>query len=190
MSAQIGRKQCSNLNSLTTDRNMAGSGHKKRENDWKDSLFSRFDNILFLFTFPLYTITETSGFSLIDRDSFSAYNEIRSREKTEKTGGHPMKYTLYRSFGNLDNDVRKHELAAVEYAPDIYAATDALVRAVADDLAGMPEYAGCETTSFAPEPVQPYRKVKRYSYVMTGQVIPPNAPENILIEYGVVEGNE
>ena len=60
-----------------------------------------------------------------------------------------MKYTLYRSFGNLDNDVRKHELAAVEYAPDIYAATDALVRAVADDLAGMPEYAGCETTSFA-----------------------------------------
>ena len=101
-----------------------------------------------------------------------------------------MKYTLYRSFGNLDNDVRKHELAAVEYAPDIYAATDALVRAVADDLAGMPEYAGCETTSFAPEPVQHYRKVKRYSYVMTGQVIPPNAPENILIEYGVVEGNE
>ena len=101
-----------------------------------------------------------------------------------------MKYTLYRSFGNLDNDVRKHELAAVEYAPNIYAATDALVRAVADDLAGMPEYAGCETTSFAPEPVQPYRKVKRYSYVMTGQVIPPNAPENILIEYGVVEGNE
>ena len=104
MSAHIGRKQCSNLNSLTTDRNMAGSGHKKR-------------------------------------DSFSTYNEIRSREKTEKTGGHPMKYTLYRSFGNLDNDVRKHELAAVEYAPDIYAATDALVRAVADDLAGMPEYA-------------------------------------------------
>ena len=101
-----------------------------------------------------------------------------------------MKYTLYRSFGNLDNDVRKHELAAVEYAPDIYAATDALVRAVADDLAGMPEYAGCETTSFAPEPVQPCRKVKRYSYVMTGQVIPQNAPENILIEYGVVEGNE
>ena len=62
MSAQIGRKQCSNLNSLTTDRNMAGSGHKKRENDWKDSLFSRFDNILFLFTFPLYTITETPDF--------------------------------------------------------------------------------------------------------------------------------
>ena len=189
---------------------MAGSGHKKRENDWKDSLFflsalyyhgnQRLlrESILLPDSYPFYPkgkFTSDSGkqkatFSLIDRDSFSAYNEIRSREKTEKTGGHPMKYTLYRSFGNLDNDVRKHELATVEYAPDIYAATDALVRAVADDLAGMPEYAGCETTSFAPEPVQPYRKVKRYSYVMTGQVIPPNAPENILIEYGVVEGNE
>ena len=101
-----------------------------------------------------------------------------------------MKYTLYRSFGNLDNEVRKHELVAVEYGPDIYAVTDDLVRDVADDLAGMPEYAKCETTTFAPELVQPYRKVKRYGYIMTGQVIPPNAPENILIEYGIIEENE
>lgn len=101
-----------------------------------------------------------------------------------------MKYILYRSFGNLDDDIKKHELAAVEYAPSIHEATDALVRAVADDLAGMPEYAGCETTAFAPEPVQPFRRVKRYGYVMTGQVIPPNAPENILIEYGVIETSE
>lgn len=100
-----------------------------------------------------------------------------------------MKYTLYRSFGNLDNEVRKHELAAVEYGPDIHTVTNDLVRDVADDLAGMPEYAGCETTAFAPEPVQPFRKVKRYGYVMTGQVVPPNAPENILIEYGVIESD-
>lgn len=26
-----------------------------------------------------------------------------------------MKYLLYRSFGNLDMDVKKHELVAVEY---------------------------------------------------------------------------
>ena len=101
-----------------------------------------------------------------------------------------MKYILYRSFGNIDNDIRKHELAAVEYAPNIYEATDSLVRAVADDLAGIAEYVGFETTAFAPEPVQPFRKVKRYSYVITGQVIPPNASENILIEYGVIEDNE
>ena len=51
-----------------------------------------------------------------------------------------MKYTLYRSFGNLDNDVRKHELIAVEYGPDINAVTNDLVRDVTDDLAEMPEY--------------------------------------------------
>ena len=26
-----------------------------------------------------------------------------------------MKYLLYRSFGNLEKDVKKHELVAVEY---------------------------------------------------------------------------
>lgn len=101
-----------------------------------------------------------------------------------------MKYILYRFSGNLDNAVRKHELAAVEYAPDIHKATNALVRAVSDDLAGIPEFAGCETTAFAPEPIQSFRKVKRYDYVMMGQIIPPNAPKNILIEYGVIEENE
>lgn len=101
-----------------------------------------------------------------------------------------MKYILYRSFGNLDNDIKKHELTAVEYAPNIHEATDALVRTVANDLARMRKYAGCETTAFAPDPVQPFRRVKRHSYVMTGQVIPPNAPKNILIEYRVVEKNE
>lgn len=67
-----------------------------------------------------------------------------------------MKYILYRSFGKLDNDIKKHELATVEYASNIHEATDALVRAVANDLAEMQEYAGCETTAFAPEPVQPF----------------------------------
>ena len=50
-----------------------------------------------------------------------------------------MKYVLYRSFGSIDKDVRKHELVAVEYGKDIYEVTDALIKAAADDLAGMPE---------------------------------------------------
>ena len=29
-----------------------------------------------------------------------------------------MKYLLYRSFGNLEKDVKKHELVAVEYGKD------------------------------------------------------------------------
>lgn len=51
-----------------------------------------------------------------------------------------MKYKLYRSFGNLDKDVKKHELVGVEFGKDIDEVADALIRAVADDLAGMPEY--------------------------------------------------
>ena len=35
-----------------------------------------------------------------------------------------MKYLLYRSFGELDKDVKKHELVAVEYGKDIYDVTD------------------------------------------------------------------
>ena len=65
-----------------------------------------------------------------------------------------MKYTLYRSLGSLDKDVQKHELVAVEYGQDIYAVTDALIKAAADDLAGMPEYEKFETAAYAPEPVR------------------------------------
>ena len=93
-----------------------------------------------------------------------------------------MKYILYRSFGNLDKDIKKHELVAVE--------TDALIKAVADDLAGMPEYEHCETAAYAPEPVKDFRKVRRYQYEMTGIVYPPNADKNILIDYGIVEAEE
>ena len=59
-----------------------------------------------------------------------------------------MKYLLYRSFGNLDKDIKKHELVAVEYGKDIYEVTDALIKAAADDLAGMPEYEKFETAAF------------------------------------------
>ena len=94
-----------------------------------------------------------------------------------------MKYILYRSFGSIDKDVRKHELVAVEYGKDIYEVTDALIKAAADDLAGMPEYENCETAAFAPEPVKEFRRV-------TGIVYPKYAEKNVLIEYGIVEESE
>lgn len=50
-----------------------------------------------------------------------------------------MKYILYRSFGNLDRQVKKHALVAVEYGRDIYEVTDALVRDVKNGLAETPE---------------------------------------------------
>ena len=101
-----------------------------------------------------------------------------------------MKYILYRSFGNLDKDVKKHELVAVEYGQDIYAVTDALVKAAADALAGMPEYEKFETAAFAPEPIKDFRRVKRYAYEMTGIVYPTHGDKNILIDFGIVEEAE
>ena len=55
-----------------------------------------------------------------------------------------MKYKLFRSPGNLDKAVRKHELVAVETGKSIDDVANALIRAVRDDLAEMPEYAHCE----------------------------------------------
>ena len=92
-----------------------------------------------------------------------------------------MKYKLFRSPGNLDKAVQNHELVAVETA---------LIRAVRDDLAEMPEYAHCETAAYAPEPVQEHRRVRRYQYEMMGVVYPQYAEKNILIDYGVIEEAE
>ena len=96
--------------------------------------------------------------------------------------GFSMKYKLYRSFGNLDKDVRRHELVAVEYGTNLEAVTDALIHAVSDDLAGTPEYASYKTAAFAPAPVKEFE--------MTGIVYPPYADKNILIDYGIIEESE
>ena len=89
-----------------------------------------------------------------------------------------MKYKLFRSPGDLDKAVRKHELVAVETGKSI------------DDLAEMPEYAHCETAAYAPEPIQEHRRVRRYQYEMMGVVYPQYAEKNILIDYGVIEEAE
>lgn len=64
-----------------------------------------------------------------------------------------MKYIMYRSFGSIDRDVKKHELVGVEVGRDIDAVTDALMRDAADDLAALPEYEHCETAVYAPKPI-------------------------------------
>ncbi len=101
-----------------------------------------------------------------------------------------MKYKLFRSPGNLDKAVRKHDLVAVETGKSIDDVADALIRAVRDDLAEMPEYAHCETAAYAPEPIQEHRRVRRYQYEMMGVVYPQYAEKNILIDYGVIEEAE
>jgi len=101
-----------------------------------------------------------------------------------------MKYKLFRSPGDLDESVLKHELVAVEIGSSIEKVTDALIHAVRDDLAEMPKYAHCETAAYAPEPVKSFRRVKRYQYEMMGVVYPQYAEKNILIDYGVLEEAE
>ena len=85
-----------------------------------------------------------------------------------------MKYILYRSFGDLDKDIKKHELVAVETGKNIDDVADALIK----------------TAAYAPEPVQEHRRVRRYQYEMMGIVYPPNADKNILIDFGIVEKEE
>ena len=101
-----------------------------------------------------------------------------------------MKYKVYRSLGDLDKQVKKHTLIAVEYGKDIYDVTPALVKAVTDELINSPEYDKCDAWANAPEEIGSFRRVKRYNYEMLGVVSPPNAPENILIDFGTAaEGN-
>ena len=100
-----------------------------------------------------------------------------------------MKYKLFRSPSDLDKAVRKHELVAVETGKSIDDVA-ALIHAVRDDLAEMPEYAHCETAAYAPEPVKSFRRVRRYRYEMMGIVYPKCAEKNILIDYGVIEEAE
>jgi len=101
-----------------------------------------------------------------------------------------MKYILYRLFGSDEDEVRQHEIVAVETGRNINAVTDALIKAVADDLAAMPEYEHCGTAAYAPEPVARGSRKSFYQYEMTGIVYPPYAEKNILIDFGIVETAE
>ena len=74
-----------------------------------------------------------------------------------------MKYKLFRSPGNLDKAVRKHELVAVETGKNIDDVAEALIRDV---------------------------RVRRYRYEMMGIVYPKYAEENVLIDYGIIEEEE
>ena len=102
-----------------------------------------------------------------------------------------MKYKLFRSPGDLDKAVRKHELVAVETGKSIDDVADALIRDVRDDLAEMPEYAHCETAVLCTgNRFKSFRRVRRYRYEMMGIVYPKYAEENVLIDYGIIEEEE
>ena len=98
------------------------------------------------------------------------------------------KYTVYRSLGDLDRDIKKHIIVAVEYGEDIHAVTDALIKAVCDDALGIEKYQQWYTASaYAPEPVGSSRRVKRYAYSMTAVLSPDNGGVTDLVDYGITE---
>lgn len=97
------------------------------------------------------------------------------------------KYLLYRSEGNLDKNIRQHELVAVEYGKNIDAVIENLVAAVIEDLAGLEKYSEYEVDAYNPEPTNPLRKVKRYQYKMDGIVYSIDEEYNEIIEYGIIE---
>lgn len=102
------------------------------------------------------------------------------------------KYKVFRSFGNLDEDITKHELIAVEYGKNIFDVTKTLVNLVRQDVEVTPEYQrGCTARVYAPENILNYRKVKRYQYsmqvVLHSDYCGSNGKFNDSIEYGVVE---
>ena len=101
------------------------------------------------------------------------------------------KYKVYRSFGKIEDQIKKHELVAIESGKDIYDATDRLIKAVCDDAAGLEKYQkGFSAYAYAPKPVEEFQKVKRYEYYLTAVLSPDFGEENDLIEYGVIEEDE
>ena len=96
-----------------------------------------------------------------------------------------MKYVVYRSPGQLGQNVKKHELVAVEYGESIHDVTMELIKDVIDELKEDKAFKGCDATAMAPKRV--WENAHPYQYVITGIVVPPHAKQNILIEFGEIE---
>lgn len=97
------------------------------------------------------------------------------------------KFKVFRSLVKVDENVRKHELVAVEYGRDIRAVTDKLIKAINADATGLPQFEkGCTAYSMAPEETQSGRRVKRYQYYVTAVLEPDFGDQNKLIEYGIM----
>ena len=98
------------------------------------------------------------------------------------------KYTLFRSLGSVDRDVKKHELIGVEYGEDIDDVTDRLIQIANDDILSLPQFkTGFSSYSYAPEDIGIFMRVKRYSYYMTVVAAAKQAEKGGSIEYGIKE---
>lgn len=98
------------------------------------------------------------------------------------------KFCVYRSFGNVDKDIRKHPLIGVAYGDDIEEAYNEIKESVLDDLNGNDEINYHFTSDILDiEYNSDFHKNKTYDYVVTGIIRPDDGPKNILLEYGIKE---
>lgn len=101
------------------------------------------------------------------------------------------KYKVFRSFGLIDKDIKKHELIAVVSGKSIDAAEDELMRVVREDALGIEKYEkGYTAGAYAPEEVGSDRRVKRYDYCLNAILSPDYGGLNDIIEYGIMEEDE
>jgi hypothetical protein len=96
------------------------------------------------------------------------------------------KYTIYRLPVDKSQPRSDTELVAVEFGADIVEVTPKLIKAVTTELSAMPEYRGCDTSAYEPEEIN---KGRKYQYKMQGVVYPPNAANNILVDFVIKEKN-
>lgn len=100
------------------------------------------------------------------------------------------KFKVYRSFGDLDKQIRKHELIAVEYGTSIEKVEEAIIKCIKSDLDTNPDaqaYRNFTTLVYELEFNEDNHKNKTYKYCTIGIIQPDYASENIVIEYGIKE---
>lgn len=98
-------------------------------------------------------------------------------------------YKIYRSFGSIDKDIRKHELIAVVPETSIEAAEEVIYQEIKDDMLGRTDlgYRDFKAEAYDLEPAEDHHKSKRYDYCATGIIYPDFSDKNIMIEYGIIE---
>lgn len=100
------------------------------------------------------------------------------------------KFKVYRSLGQLDKQIRKHELIAVEYGPSIEEVEETIRECIKADLDTNPDaqaYREFTSTVNELEYNEDHHENKTYQYCTTGIIHPDYAAQNIVIEYGIKE---
>lgn len=98
------------------------------------------------------------------------------------------KYCIYRSFGDVDKQIRKHELIGVAFGMDVEEAYEEIKECVLDDLNGdenIKYHFNADT--FDIEENGAFHSNKTYDYVITGIIYPDDGPKNIVRDYGIKE---